>query len=68
MKAHTDDEGDLELLDTETDGDQLRGTPDKALLLNRPNGFLKRLHVGLIVPRLDLESNNGLNLGPALKN
>jgi hypothetical protein len=43
------DQVDLELLDTETDSDQLGGTPDKTLLLNGENVSLKLVHVCLVV-------------------
>lgn len=45
-----DDEGDLELLDSVTNGDEGRGTPDEALLLDRADGSLQGSKVGLVVP------------------
>ena len=59
-KVLTDDNGNLELLDTVTDGDKLAGTPDEALHLNRAHRLFELRHVGLVVPRLDLECNNRL--------
>ena len=43
------DKVDLELLDTETNGDELAGTPNKTLLLNSTDVSLKLLEVGLII-------------------
>jgi hypothetical protein len=51
---------DLELLDTETNWDKLGGTPDKTILLDTTDSSLKTNHVGLVVPRLDVHSDNGL--------
>ena len=56
----TDDKGDLELLDTVADSDELARTPNQAVLLNGAHGLLELDHVGLIVPRLDLERHDGL--------
>lgn len=44
-----DNEGDLELADTETNGDELGETPNKTVLLNGTDTGLKSLHVGLII-------------------
>jgi hypothetical protein len=54
------DQVDLELLDTETDGNKLGGTPDKTILLDGADRLLESLHVGLIIPWLDVKGNNGL--------
>lgn len=43
------DQVDLELLDTVTDGDKGGGTPDETVLLDGTNVGLELLHVGLIV-------------------
>lgn len=43
------DQVDLELLDTETDGDKGGGTPNETILLNGTDVGLELLHVGLIV-------------------
>lgn len=43
------DHVDLELLDTEADGDELGATPDETILLNATDGSLKSDHVGLII-------------------
>ena len=56
----TNDNGDLELLDTVADRDKLGGTPDETFLFDGTDGLLELRHVGLVVPRLDLEGNNGL--------
>lgn len=40
--------------------DKLARTPDKTVLLNSPHTVLKSLHVSLVIPRLDLESDNRL--------
>lgn len=40
---------DLELLDTVTDGNEGRGTPDETVLLDGTDVGLELLHVGLIV-------------------
>ena len=44
-----DDQVDLELLDAETDGDELGATPDETVLLDATDSLLELLHVGLIV-------------------
>jgi hypothetical protein len=44
-----DDQVDLELLDTETDGNELGSTPDETILLNGTDGGLKSLQVSLII-------------------
>jgi hypothetical protein len=55
-----DDQVDLEHLDTVTDRDELRGTPNKSVLLDRPDLPLHSGHVGLVVPRLDLQGDDRL--------
>ena len=55
-----DDEGNLELLDTVADGDELGRTPDETVLFDATDGLLESSHVGLIVPGLHLESDDGL--------
>lgn len=40
--------------------DKLASTPDKTVLLNTPHALLKSLHVSLVIPRLDLESDDRL--------
>lgn len=59
-KRLTNDDGDLELLDTIADGDKLAGTPDEALHLDRAHLLLELGHVGLVVPRLHLEGDDRL--------
>lgn len=44
-----DDQVDLELLNAESDGDQLGGTPDKTILLDGKNISLELVHVRLVV-------------------
>ena len=56
----TDDESDLELLDTVNDGDELAGTPDETLHLNAAHRLLKFGHVGLVIPGLHLEGDDRL--------
>ena len=57
-----DDKGDLELLDTVTDGNKLACTPDETRLLDGTDRLLKLGHVRLIIPRLDLEGDNRLSI------
>ena len=63
MVSLTDNEGDLELADTVANGDKLGSTPDETGLLDGTNGRLKGNHVGLVIPRLDIESNDRLEIG-----
>ena len=56
----TNDDVDLELPDSISDGDELAATPDQSWLLNATNRLLKSLHIGLIIPRLHVESDDGL--------
>lgn len=44
-----DDQVDLELLDTEADGDELGGTPDQTVDLNGTDVGLQLLKVGLVI-------------------
>jgi len=44
-----DDQVDLQLLDTEANGDELGGTPDQTVLLNRKDVGLELLEIGLVV-------------------
>lgn len=44
-----DDQVDLELLDTETNGDELGSTPHETILLDRADVGLELSHVGLII-------------------
>ena len=60
MVSRTDDKSDLELLDTVADGDELGSTPDKTLPFDGTNGLLELDHVGLVIPGLDLEGDDGL--------
>jgi hypothetical protein len=55
-----DDEVDLEHLDAVADGDELGGTPQEAVHLNGTDTVLELLHVGLVVPRLNLEGDDRL--------
>ena len=49
-----DDQVDLELLDTETNGNELGGTPDEAILLNGADVGLHLLKVGLVVCKISV--------------
>ncbi|KAB8437347.1 hypothetical protein FH972_025027 [Carpinus fangiana] len=54
-----DDQIDLQLLDTEAEGNQLGRTPNKTVLLNGTHTRFKLLHIGLVICficRLDLAS------------
>lgn len=53
----------LELGDTVANWYKLGETPDETILLNGSDSCLESLHVGLIVPRLDLESDDRLVRG-----
>jgi hypothetical protein len=55
-----DDQVDLELLDTETNGNKLGGTPDKTLLLDGENVSLELVHVCLVIPGLNVKGDDGL--------
>jgi hypothetical protein len=44
-----DDQVQLELLDTETNSDQFRATPDKTVLLDGQNISLELFHVCLVI-------------------
>ena len=61
-KGLTDDNSNLELLDTVADGDELAGTPHETLHLDRTHRLLELRHVSLVVPRLDLEGNKRLKI------
>ncbi len=56
----TDNEGDLELLDTVTNGHELAGSPEQTVLLDGANGGLKGSHIGFIVPRLNIHGHDRL--------
>lgn len=43
------DQGDLELLDTEANSNELGGTPDQTVLLNGADVGLKLNEVGLVI-------------------
>lgn len=43
------DQGDLELANAETDGDQRGSTPKQTILLDGADGLLEGLHVGLVI-------------------
>lgn len=59
-----DDDRHLELLDSEADRDELGETPQETGLLDRADGSLEGRHVGLVVPRLDVEGDERLGDGP----
>jgi hypothetical protein len=54
-------EGDLELLDTVTDGNKLGTTPNETFLLDGTDRLLESLQVSFIVPRLNIKCHNGLH-------
>ena len=54
-----DDKVDLELLDAETDGDKLGGTPDETVLLNATDSSLEGSHVSLVICIFELVRVNG---------
>jgi hypothetical protein len=56
----------LKLLDAITDGYQGGGTPNQAIFLDTPDRLLESLHIGLIVPRFDFESDDGFGDGLGL--
>lgn len=60
-RVRTNDESDLQLLDTIADSDKLARTPYEALHLDRSDRFFQSLHIRLVVPRLDLQSDNRLS-------
>ena len=53
-------EGDLELLDTVTDGNKLGATPNEAFLLDGTDRLLESLQVSFIVPRFNVKCHDGL--------
>lgn len=56
-----DDQVDLKLLDTETDGDELGSTPNKTVVLNSTDSSLKGNHVSLIICSKHVVSNLGMD-------
>jgi hypothetical protein len=56
-----DDTVDLELLDTETDGDQLVTTPQETVHGDSLDTVGQFVHVGFVIPGLDFESDGGLS-------
>ena len=57
----TDDQGNLELLDTEANFDKFRRTPNETILPDRTYVLLQFFHVRLIIPRLHFERHDGLH-------
>ena len=57
------DKSNLQLAHTVSNGDELRRTPDETVLLDASNTSFQLLHVGLVVPWLDLERDNRLGSG-----
>ena len=57
---------DLELLDTVTDGNELGSTPQQTVQLNALDGGSQSVHIGLIIPGLDIERDGGLSDGLGL--
>ena len=58
----TDDKVNLELLDTETNSNQCRRTPDETILYNGADRGLELLHVCLVVPWFDIHGHHRLGL------
>ena len=52
--------GDTELLNTVTDGNKLRGTPEAAIEFNTTDELLELSHISGIIPRLDVKDDAGL--------
>ena len=50
----------LKLLDAIADRDQLRGSPEEAVHLDRGTGLLHFIHIGLVIPGLHVKENVGL--------
>lgn len=48
------DQVDLQLLDTEADGDQLGSTPDQTVLLDATDGSLQSSQISLVICNLKL--------------
>lgn len=59
----TNNDSELELLDTEADRHELGCTPDQTVFLDAADSLFQLLHVCLVVPRLDIEGDNGLGHG-----
>lgn len=55
-----DDQVDLQLRDTVADGHELGSSPDESVHLDGSHRLLELLHVGLVVPRLDVHRDDGL--------
>jgi hypothetical protein len=51
---------DLELLDTETNGNQLRTTPQETIHSNSTDTLGQFFHISFIIPGLDIEGDGGL--------
>jgi len=57
---------DLELLDTVTNGNELRTTPEETIHGNSSDSSSQFFHVGFIIPRLNFKSDSGLSNGLGL--
>lgn len=57
------DDVDLQLLDTVADGDELVTTPGKTVHLDGLDTGYQLVHVGLVVPRLDVQGDDGFGGG-----
>lgn len=59
IKQRTDNQVDLQLLDTKANSHERGRSPEETLLLDRAHSLLELSHVGLVVPRLHVERDNG---------
>jgi len=59
-----DDDGHLKLLDTVTDRNEFRESPNESGFLDGSNGSFEGGHVGLVIPRLDVEGYERLGNSP----
>ena len=55
------DEGDLELLDTKTDGDKLGATPNETWLFDGTDRLLEKLHVSFVIPWFNIKRHDRLH-------
>ena len=59
--TRTNDNSDLKFLDTVTNSNKFACTPNKTLHLNGTDTLFQFSHIGLIVPRFHVESDNRLH-------
>jgi hypothetical protein len=60
---HTNNECDLEFANTITYGDKFASAPHETFHRHRAHGVFQRFHIGLVVPRFDLEGDDRLGNG-----